>query len=281
RAQPPDRQRSTTKAAGEVLPAKQAPHRPGTAPALGLRAGNDVSPFHRRPPPSGSKGMLFLSWLRQWMRGEPRTGRNRQHQPRPRLRPWCESLEDRCLPSTLTVLNTNDSGVDSLRADIAAAHSGDTIKFDPHLAGQTITLTSGELAINKSLNIEGLGTDRLTISGNHATRVFNISGSATNVEIAKLTIADGLATGTTVVGPRGPVTLGGGILNTGANLTLDKVTLVDNHALADQVGFVQTNLVSNIPNLAQITDPNLKNPWGTSFSADGSFSVSDQKTNVS
>ena len=28
-----------SKAAGEVLTAKQAPHRPGTAPALGLRAG--------------------------------------------------------------------------------------------------------------------------------------------------------------------------------------------------------------------------------------------------
>ena len=28
-----------TRAAGEVLTAKQAPHRPGTAPALGLRAG--------------------------------------------------------------------------------------------------------------------------------------------------------------------------------------------------------------------------------------------------
>ena len=28
-----------SQAAGEVLTAKQAPHRPGTAPALGLRAG--------------------------------------------------------------------------------------------------------------------------------------------------------------------------------------------------------------------------------------------------
>src|SRR6266849_6035819 len=37
------------KAAGEVLTAKQAPHRPGTAPALGLRAGNDVSSLYRRP----------------------------------------------------------------------------------------------------------------------------------------------------------------------------------------------------------------------------------------
>jgi len=30
------------KAAGEVLTAKQAPHRPGIAPALGLRAGSHV-----------------------------------------------------------------------------------------------------------------------------------------------------------------------------------------------------------------------------------------------
>jgi uncharacterized protein (TIGR03118 family) len=190
-------------------------------------------------------------------------------------------MEDRCLPSTLTVLNANDSGADSLRADIAAAHSGDTINFARSLAGQTIRLTSGELAISKSLDIEGPGADRLTISGNNASRVFDISGSATNVKIANLTVADGLATGTTIVGPKGPVTLGGGILNTGANVTLANVTLVGNQALGVQVGYVQTNLVSDIPDLAQITDPNLKNPWGTSFSADGSFSVSDQKTNVS
>jgi hypothetical protein len=30
------------KAAGEALTAKQAPHRSGTAPALGLRAGREV-----------------------------------------------------------------------------------------------------------------------------------------------------------------------------------------------------------------------------------------------
>jgi len=28
--------------------------------------------------------------------------------------------------------------------------------------------------------------------------------------------------------------------------------------------YVQTNLVSNVPGLAKVTDPNLKNPWGTS-----------------
>jgi hypothetical protein len=38
-----DGQRESTKAAGEVLTAKQAPHRPGTAPALGLRAEGAVA----------------------------------------------------------------------------------------------------------------------------------------------------------------------------------------------------------------------------------------------
>src|SRR4051794_12669983 len=39
----PLRRLTSTKAAGEVLTAKQAPHRPGIIPALGLRAdGDDV-----------------------------------------------------------------------------------------------------------------------------------------------------------------------------------------------------------------------------------------------
>ena len=40
------------KAAGGVLTAKQAPRRPGTAPALGLRR-DDVPPFYRRPTGKG------------------------------------------------------------------------------------------------------------------------------------------------------------------------------------------------------------------------------------
>ena len=48
--------------------------------------------------------------------------------------------------ATLTVTNTNDNGVGSLRAQIAAATSGDTIDFSASLGGQTITLTSGENA---------------------------------------------------------------------------------------------------------------------------------------
>src|SRR5258707_77151 len=49
---------------------------------------------------------------------------------------------------------------------------------------------------------------------------------------------------------------------------------------ADTV-YLQTNLVSSISGLAQATDPNLKNPWGMSFSATSPFWVSDTATNLS
>jgi uncharacterized protein (TIGR03118 family) len=45
--------------------------------------------------------------------------------------------------------------------------------------------------------------------------------------------------------------------------------------------FVQTNLVSDIPGLAPVTDSNLVNPWGISFSPTSPFWVSDQGKNVS
>jgi hypothetical protein len=50
-------------------------------------------------------------------------------------------------PATITVTNTNDSGAGSLRQALADADDGDPITFDSALAGQTITLTTTELAI--------------------------------------------------------------------------------------------------------------------------------------
>jgi uncharacterized protein (TIGR03118 family) len=49
---------------------------------------------------------------------------------------------------------------------------------------------------------------------------------------------------------------------------------------ADSLGFTQTNLVSDIPGKAANTDPNLKNPWGVSFSATSPFWSSDQGTGL-
>jgi hypothetical protein len=146
------------------------------------------------------------------------------------FRPRLEALENRCLPSTLTVLNTNDSGPGSLRGEIAAAQNGDTIVFDPGLAGQTIQLTSGELVIDKDLDIEGPGSNNLqmTISGEHffggvGFRVFEIDGSVT-VTLANLGITNGCAN------------QGAGVLNAGGNLTLSRCDVHDNFAIGNSTG---------------------------------------------
>src|SRR5438094_630357 len=86
-----------------------------------------------------------------------------------------EVLEDRTVPSTVT--NLADSGSGSLRDAIVAAnaHPGaDTIDFAPGLQG-TIALTSGELLITESVAIHGPGASRLAVSGNDASRVFEIA----------------------------------------------------------------------------------------------------------
>jgi hypothetical protein len=140
--------------------------------------------------------------------------------PRRWFRPGIEILEQRTVLSTWTVTSPADSGDGSLRAMIAAAQDGDQIVFDPSLQGQTITLTSGQLAITKSLDIEGLGADKLAVSGDHASRIFAISGGVT-VTIAGLTVTDGRVVGTTG---------GGGILNDGSTLTLAHDVLSHNQA---------------------------------------------------
>src|SRR5437773_8903835 len=119
--------------------------------------------------------MSLIRWLsnRQGLSLRPASGR-RTPAARPTFRPTLQALEDRWVPSTLTVLNNLDSGTGSLRAAIAAAHPSDTIVFAPSLNGQTITLTSGELFIKNGLTIAGPGAGNLTISGNFASRVFEV-----------------------------------------------------------------------------------------------------------
>ena len=52
-------------------------------------------------------------------------------------------------------------------------------------------------------------------------------------------------------------------------------------AAAALSGFSETNLVSDIPGLASVTDPNLKNPWGVAFSPTSPFWIADNGAGVS
>jgi hypothetical protein len=126
--------------------------------------------------------------------------------------------------ATFTVTNLNDAGPGSLRQAVLGANSNagaDLITFQAGLTG-TITLTSGQLAVYASVDIEGPGADVITVSGNDASRVFYLYADSAGeaVTIAGLTIAHGLADE------------GGGIYDRGEGLTLDHVVLTANATTA-------------------------------------------------
>lgn len=95
---------------------------------------------------------------------------------------------------TITVANLNDSGPGSLRQAIADAVLGDEIQFADGVTG-SIALTTGELLIEKGLTITGPGAEALTISGEHNSRLFNISTPGGDVTITGLKIANGHPSG--------------------------------------------------------------------------------------
>lgn len=93
-------------------------------------------------------------------------------------------------PATITVTNTNDSGLGSLRQAIADASPDSVIEFSLTYPA-TIILTSGQLNVNKNLSINGPDAGKLAISGNNTSRIFNVVGG--KASLANLTIQDGFA----------------------------------------------------------------------------------------
>jgi len=152
-------------------------------------------------------------------------------------------------PTVLVVTHLNDSltakaGDGSLRGEILAAKSGDTILFSSNLAGGTINL-AGALTLSTNLTING-GTDNLTISGGGKYEVFRVTQGVTDT-IDHLTIANGQAS------------FGGGIDNLGS-LTLvgctfshDTSTVVGGGAI-DNAGTLSVSGCTFQNNLAQYGD---------------------------
>jgi hypothetical protein len=150
----------------------------------------------------------------------------------------------RCVPTTVT--NLNDAGDGSLRQAIIDTPADGTVDFQPGLSG-AIPLTTGELAINKNLTITGPGANVITVSGNHASRVFNIGASAT-VSILGLTIADGTDS-------KGMFAFGGGIYNQGT-LTISYSVIAGNSAAAGAAHFTATASGGGIYNRGTMTVTN-------------------------
>lgn len=163
------------------------------------------------------------------------------------------------------VTNTADAGAGSLRqaiADAPVAPAVSDIWFDPALTvvPTTITLTSGQLSIDRNLAIHGPGAQRLSISGNRQSRVLAVQANR-RASIAGLSLIEGNGVGAPNSGE------GAGALNAagshfsvvdsvlrnntngnnfggairdrdGATLVLRNSTLMDNHGVgAIAIGF--------------------------------------------
>ena len=128
-----------------------------------------------------------------------------------------EGLEPRLLLATFTVTNALDAGVGSLRQAVLDANAGagaDVIRFAPAVAGQTIHLTGGQIAITDALYVEGPGAGRLTVDAGAVSRIFNISdgtAGAIDVRLDGLTLANGAVSTAADYG---------GVLSSAENLTL-------------------------------------------------------------
>ncbi|HEX8287248.1 MAG TPA: choice-of-anchor Q domain-containing protein, partial [Pyrinomonadaceae bacterium] len=167
-------------------------------------------------------------------------------------------------PASLIVTNTNNDGTGSLRAAIMAANTNtdyDAITFDIPATDTgcasgvcTITLTSGELGVNgAALIYNAANANRLLISGNNQSRVFNVASSA-NVTLNGVTVTNGRDTGfggggirsdnganlniinSTISDNSAPFSSGGGILSFSSNVTITNSTISGNSASSSVSG---------------------------------------------
>lgn len=131
--------------------------------------------------------------------------------------------------ANVIVMNTNDSGLGSLREAINLANAdpnSSTITFDPGVVG-TIVLTSDLPTISESVTITGPGAGTLAINGD-GNIVFLISG-AINVEVTGL-----------VIDNAGSNSGFAGIESNNAILTLDDVIVTQSYAGLDVQGGMAT-----------------------------------------
>ena len=150
------------------------------------------------------------------------------------------------------VTTTDDFAIGSLRWAIGTANAGETITFDPSLAGQTIVLKNADIHIfQQHLTILSPATGRITIREIGARFIVDTPASVTISDIAfqgsntenqpnliqnqgKLILTNCTISGNTAFD-------GGGIYNFAGTLTLTNSTVADNTASGGYGGGIYNN----------------------------------------
>lgn len=151
------------------------------------------------------------------------------------MRPVVLELEGRRLLSAFDVTSTaDDGGTGTLRWAVGqanAATSASTIDFTLASTPAVITLTSGQLTLTNTAyptTIDGPGASLLSVSGNNASRVFQVDKGVT-ASISGLTITGGLVKN---------FHPGAGLYNDGGSVSLTGCTISDNKALFTSSGII-------------------------------------------
>lgn len=139
--------------------------------------------------------------------------------------------------ATHVVTSIQDSGPGSLREIVANADPEGTVTFDPSLNGQILMLTSGEVAIQKSLSLLGPGAASLTINGNGTSRLFTFAAGTTNL-LSGLTLTKGKAPDGVMdfLNPGNREGRPGGAIYSAGTLTLRECILNENQSGAGAAG---------------------------------------------
>ena len=171
--------------------------------------------------------------------------------------------------ATFSVTNCNHPGAGSLRAEVAAAPSGQAVAFRSSVAScSPILLSDGPIQITKNVTIKGPGAGAVAVSGGGSVQVFSISAAVT-ATIVGLTIENGDAgpgrngaddnvslsasNGSAYPDGGGVGNNGGGVANHGT-LTLKDDVVSGNYAGAGGLGGSGTITVSGDSELANIGD---------------------------
>jgi Bacterial Ig domain/Right handed beta helix region/Immunoglobulin I-set domain len=126
-------------------------------------------------------------------------------------------------PATVTSI-LDDGSAGTLRFELNKVCDGGVVNFQAGLTG-TITLTTGQLEIDKNVTVTGPGAAVITVTANNTGRVFNVQSGKT-ATISGLTVAGGNVLNANQGG------LGGGIyVNSTAGLTLTNCVVSGNKAL--------------------------------------------------
>jgi hypothetical protein len=180
-----------------------------------------------------------------------------------------ETLEDRWVPATFTVTNTNGARVGSLRQAIVDANANaavaDTIVFSSLFnSPQTVILSGVQLTLTYSATttINGTGANLLSISGNNSSRVFVVDVGA-SAAVSGLKVTGGNTTGN------------GGGLNNDGTLTLINATACGNSTTGTGAGGAIRNYAAMTLTNATISGNSASGIGGGIWQAAGSATLTN------